>query len=74
MRLDMDAIEIQEFRRILQRECWKVIKKKIPWNKRINAFICPTEFVHHKFIEGGFPKEKLFIKPHFVLEDRRTTI
>ena len=44
-------------------------KKKDTWRDKINAFICPSEFVYKKFIEGGFPKDKLFIKPNFVLED-----
>ncbi len=44
-------------------------KKKDTWTKKINAFICPTEFVYSKFIKEGFPKEKLFKKPNFVLKN-----
>ena len=41
-------------------------KKKNTWSEKINAFICPTEFVYNKFTEEGFPNKKLFLKPNFV--------
>lgn len=44
-------------------------KKKGTWENLIDAFICPTNFVYEKFIEGNFPEEKLFIKPHFLIND-----
>lgn len=44
------------------------IKKEGIWTDKINALICPTEFVYNKFIEGHFPKEKLFIKSNFIFD------
>lgn len=32
---------------------------------KIDAFLCPSEFVKRKYIEGGFPSNKLIVKPHF---------
>lgn len=32
----------------------------------VSAFIVLSEFSRDKFIEAGFPKEKLFVKPNFV--------
>ena len=34
--------------------------------RKIDAFICPTEFVRLKFLEAGVPEHKLFIKPNFI--------
>jgi glycosyltransferase involved in cell wall biosynthesis len=36
------------------------------WEKMISAYIVTTEFYRRKFIEAGFPAEKLMLKPHFV--------
>ena len=36
------------------------------WKKMIDAYVVTTEFYRRKFIEAGFPPEKLMLKPHFV--------
>jgi len=36
------------------------------WEKMISAYVVTTEFYRRKFIEAGFPAEKLMLKPHFV--------
>jgi glycosyltransferase involved in cell wall biosynthesis len=36
------------------------------WTERVNAYICLTEFARQKFIQGGLPAKKLFVKPNFV--------
>jgi len=39
------------------------------WHRKIDAYIVFTEFYRRKFIEGGFPEDKIIVKPHFVAED-----
>ncbi len=39
------------------------------WLKQVNLFISLSEFARQKFIEAGFPGEKIFIKPNFVHPD-----
>jgi len=36
------------------------------WEKMIDVYIVSTPFYRKKFIEAGFPEEKLMLKPHFV--------
>jgi glycosyltransferase involved in cell wall biosynthesis len=38
------------------------------WNM-VDCFIALTEFARQKFIEGGFPPEKISVKPNFVHPD-----
>jgi len=35
------------------------------WNTKVNRFIALTEFARNKYIEAGFPEEKIRIKPNF---------
>ena len=35
------------------------------WNRRVTAYIAPSEFCRSKLIEHGFPSDKLAVKPHF---------
>ena len=35
----------------------------------VNLYIAPTEFTRKKFIEAGFPAEKIVVKPNFVDPD-----
>jgi glycosyltransferase involved in cell wall biosynthesis len=35
----------------------------------VDCYLAPTEFLRNKYIEGGFPAEKIFVKPNFVLSD-----
>lgn len=39
------------------------------WSKQIDAYIVLNEFARSKFIQGGLPPEKLFLKPNFVYPD-----
>lgn len=39
------------------------------WSNNINRFIALTEFARRKFIRGGFPPEKISVKPNFVVPD-----
>jgi glycosyltransferase involved in cell wall biosynthesis len=39
------------------------------WQRRVSAFIALTEFARSKFIEGGLPEEKIFVKPNFLQDD-----
>ena len=36
------------------------------WKRQIDAYIALTEFSRRKFIEGGLPAHKIFIKPNFL--------
>jgi len=44
-------------------------KKQGTWNNLIDAYIALTEFSKQKFIEGGLPENKVFVKPNFLFED-----
>jgi glycosyltransferase involved in cell wall biosynthesis len=39
------------------------------WQRKVSAFIALTDFARSKFIEGGLPEDKLFVKPNFLQED-----
>jgi len=39
------------------------------WEKQVDCFITLTHFSRNKFIEGGFPAEKIVVKPNFVYPD-----
>ncbi len=39
------------------------------WQNKVDAYIALTEFSKKKFIEGGMPEEKIFVKPNFVHPD-----
>jgi len=36
------------------------------WTTKVNAFIAPSEFAKEKFVQGGLPAGKIFVKPNFV--------
>jgi glycosyltransferase involved in cell wall biosynthesis len=36
------------------------------WKGKIGAYIALTQFAMQKFVEGGLPRDKLFVKPNFV--------
>ncbi len=38
------------------------------WSRQVSAFIVPTAFTREKFIAGGFPSEKIHVKPNFVAD------
>jgi len=39
------------------------------WKQEIACFVALTRFARNKFIEGGLPGEKIFVKPNFVSPD-----
>jgi glycosyltransferase involved in cell wall biosynthesis len=39
------------------------------WSRLVDVYVAPTRFVRDKFIEGGFPPERIEVKPHFVADD-----
>src|ERR1700722_17663860 len=42
---------------------------KQTWSQTISACIALTDFARNKFIEGGFPAEKIFVKPNYLQTD-----
>ena len=36
------------------------------WNNRVTSYVALNEFSRAKFIEGGLPVDRLFVKPNFV--------
>ena len=39
------------------------------WNREISCYIALSEFARSRFIAGGLPAEKIFVKPNFVHPD-----
>lgn len=39
------------------------------WTKQVNLFITLTEFSRKKFIQAGFPADKIVVKPNFIAQD-----
>lgn len=39
------------------------------WTRDITSYIALTEFARSKFVQGGLPADKIFIKPNFVHPD-----
>jgi glycosyltransferase involved in cell wall biosynthesis len=39
------------------------------WNSAVHAFISLSNFARNRFIAGGLPKSRLFVKPNFVMPD-----
>jgi glycosyltransferase involved in cell wall biosynthesis len=39
------------------------------WREQVDAYIVFTEFFRQKFIGAGLPREKIFVKPHFLGTD-----
>jgi glycosyltransferase involved in cell wall biosynthesis len=42
---------------------------KETWSKTVSAYIALTDFARNKFIQGGFPEEKIFVKPNYLQSD-----
>ncbi len=42
---------------------------KQTWSKTVSAYIALTDFARDKFIQGGFPAEKIFVKPNYLQTD-----
>lgn len=41
-------------------------RKKRTWNQYPSAFIALSKFSRNKFVEGGLPSDRIFIKPNFL--------
>ena len=39
------------------------------WAQQVDLYIALTEFARQKFVEGGLPARKIFVKPNFVYPD-----
>jgi len=39
------------------------------WQEAVDAYIAPSEFARRKFVEGGLPTERIFVKPPMLLPD-----
>lgn len=47
----------------------RVHRQRGTWRSTVAAYVALTEFGRRKFIEGGLPAEKIFVKPNFVEPD-----
>ncbi|MBT8137217.1 MAG: glycosyltransferase [Gammaproteobacteria bacterium] len=43
------------------------------WSETVSAYIALTQFSRGKFIEGGFPAEKMHVKPNFMVPAQSST-
>lgn len=41
-------------------------RKRDTWAKQVDCLLCLTDFAKSKFVEAGFPEDKLKVKPNFV--------
>jgi glycosyltransferase involved in cell wall biosynthesis len=41
-------------------------RRRGTWQKNVNAFIALSEFSKLKYVSGGLPKDRLWVKPNFV--------
>ena len=39
------------------------------WQKMVDRYICLTKFARQKMIAGGFPADKIVVKPNFINDD-----
>jgi glycosyltransferase involved in cell wall biosynthesis len=44
-------------------------KYKQTWSEAVSAYIALTDFARDKFIQGGLPADKIFVKPNFLEAD-----
>jgi glycosyltransferase involved in cell wall biosynthesis len=42
------------------------------WAKGVDTYVALTEFARDKFIRGGLPRDRIFVKPNFVYPDPGT--
>jgi glycosyltransferase involved in cell wall biosynthesis len=47
----------------------KTHRKRGTWNDAVTGYVVATEFARQKFIDGGLPAEKIYVKPNFVDPD-----
>ena len=46
-----------------------VHRRRKTWNREVDCYVALTECAKAKFIAGGLPSEKIFVKPNFVYPD-----
>lgn len=46
-------------------------RRKKTWRNKVNRFIALTDFAKEKFIQAGFPENKITVKPNFAVIDER---
>lgn len=39
------------------------------WKREVACFVALSQFARNKFVQGGLPEEKIFVKPNFVSPD-----
>jgi glycosyltransferase involved in cell wall biosynthesis len=39
------------------------------WQREVSSYVALTEFARNKFVQGGLPAQKVFVKPNFVHPD-----
>jgi len=39
------------------------------WRQKVSVYVALTEFARRKFLEGGFPAERVVVKPNFMARD-----
>jgi glycosyltransferase involved in cell wall biosynthesis len=42
---------------------------KQTWSKAVSGYIALTDFARDKFVEGGFPADRIFVKPNYLQSD-----
>jgi glycosyltransferase involved in cell wall biosynthesis len=47
----------------------KTHRERRTWTDAVTGYVVATEFARQKFIHGGLPAEKIFVKPNFVDPD-----
>ena len=47
----------------------KTHRNRRTWTDAVTGYVVATEFARQKFIDGGLPAEKIYVKPNFVDPD-----
>jgi glycosyltransferase involved in cell wall biosynthesis len=47
----------------------KTHRERGTWSDAVSGYVVPTDFARQKFIDGGLPAEKIYVKPNFVDPD-----
>jgi glycosyltransferase involved in cell wall biosynthesis len=41
-------------------------RRRSTWDRAVDLYLAPTEFVRDRLLDGGFPADRIRVKPHFV--------
>ena len=41
-------------------------RRRSTWARAVDLYLAPTEFVRDRLLDGGFPADRIRVKPHFV--------